>query len=55
MCMGVSVAGEPGRGVSGADRSGLGSFEFQNKPLLPLNSFLSLLLQEVGARHLLFS
>jgi len=43
------------QGGPGANSSGLGSLEFWNKSLLPLNSCLSLLLQEAGARHLLLS
>lgn len=39
----------------GANSSVLGSLEFWNKSLLPLNSCLSLLLQEAGAQYLLLS
>ena len=43
------------QGGPGANSSGLGSLEFRNKLLLPLNSCLSLLFQEAGAQHLLLS
>lgn len=52
----LSVCGRGVRqGGPGANSSGLGSLELWNKLLLPLNSCLSLLLQEAGAQHLLLS
>lgn len=59
-CVGVCCAPEclwvgSQAGGPGANSSGLGSLEFRNKSLLPPNSCLSLLLQQVGARHLLLS